>query len=204
MLNRDFSKPKKDYILKNKFVLLALAVIMIASIIVTSILGVNTTPEFDGGYMFSVKVGHEITDAKLEKYTKEIDAILDDNKLDVYSVQFKGEGELSSIQVTYTGEPTINKINKVNKAVSSYFKVELNNISDHEYLEPTIENEDYIYTAVACLIVLLTAVVFTIFRHNIGYALSMLGAGLMSVVSFVLLFGLIRLQATNVIFSLNI
>jgi len=201
MLKRDFSKSKKDYILKNKFILITIVALLVASVIFSVIVGFNTTPEFDGGYMFSVNVGKEVSASKLDDYTDKIDSILNKNNLELYSVQFKGEGELSSLQITYMGNTSISKAEKVNSAIAGYLKIDLEEITNHEFLEPTIKSSDYIYTAVACLLILIGAVIFAIFRYNIGYALSMLGAGVFSVFGIIGIYGLLQLKVTNFIFT---
>ena len=76
MLSRDFTKPKKEYLFKNKFVIIAIAVVLFLSIVMTAVFGFNTTPEFDGGYMFSIEVGKDLTNSNISKYTDKIDNIL--------------------------------------------------------------------------------------------------------------------------------
>lgn len=89
MLNRDFTKSKREYLNKNKVLLIVLALFLVVGIVVTAIFGFNANPEFTGGHVVDIKLTEEISDKELDKYESKINAILSENKLSMYSVQIK-------------------------------------------------------------------------------------------------------------------
>lgn len=193
MLNRDFSKSKREYISKNKALLIVLALFLVVGIVVTAIFGFNANPDFTGGNVVDIQLTEEISDKELDKYENKINSILSENKLSLYSVQLKGQGDNTVLEVKYTGKITEDKINKVNAS----FVLELDNVvADFEHLEfsETVSSSDYIYTIMAGLIILVLASIFVLIRHNIAYAISMISAGLFSVLGLMCVFGILRLE----------
>lgn len=203
MLNRDFSKSKREYIKNNKALLIVLSLFIIVGIIVSSIFGFNTNPDFTGGYVVDVNIGTEISDAKLDKYENKINTLLNENKLSLYSVQIKGEGQNTTLEIKYTGKLTEDKINKLNAGFIAELDAET---TDFEHLEfsKTVSSSDYVYTIMAGLIILLVASIFVIFRHNIAYALALMGAGLFSVLGLLSTYGILRLTMGMPIFFISI
>jgi len=193
MLNRDFTKSKREYLKKNRALLIVLAVFLVVGIVVTAILGFNATPDFTGGHVVDIHLTEDISNKELDKYEQKINSVLAENNLSLYSVQLKGEGDYSVLEVKYTGKVTESKIDKVNAG----FEKELDNIvNEFEHLEfsGVVSSSDYIYAIMAGLIILVLASIFVMARHNIAYAISMLGAGAFSVVGLMCVFGLLRLE----------
>lgn len=202
MLNRDFSKSKREYLKKNKALLIVLSLFIVVGIVMISVLGFNTNPEFSGGHVVDIKLTQEISDKQLDKYEDKINSILADNNLSLYSVQLKGQGDNTVLEVKYTGKITEDKINKVNAG----FVTELDDIvNDFEHLEfsKVVSSSDYIYAIMTGLIILVLASIFVLIRHNIAYAISMMGASIFSVVGLMCVFGILRLEiGTSFLFIL--
>ena len=197
MLNRDFSKPKKDYILKNKLMLIIIGACLLAGILAMSIFGFNATPDFTGCNVVSVNIGSEISSSKLNDYNKTIDTILANNDLDLYSVQVKGDGALTSLEIKYTGKLNQDKINAVNSSFVANLDVELSQISEHEFLDNSVNARDYIYVIAGGLLILALATIFIMFRHNLSYALSMLGASVFSVLALMSIYAIFRFELSS-------
>lgn len=203
MLNRDFSKSKREYLNKNKVLLIVLAVFLVVGIVVTSIFGFNANSDFTGGTVVDIELTQEISDKELDKYESKINSILAENDLSLHSVQLKGQGDYSVLEVKYTGNVTEDKINKVNAG----FILELDNIvQEFEHLEfsATVSSSDYIYTIMAGLIILVIASIFVLIRHNIAYAISLMGASLFSVLALLSTYGILRLQTSSAFFFIAI
>lgn len=193
MLNRDFSKSKREYLKKNKALLIVLALFLVVGIVVTAIFGFNANPDFTGGHVVDIHLTQEVSDKELDKYEDKISSILSENNLSLYSVQLKGQGDNAVLEVKYTGKITEDKINKVNAG----FVTELDDVvNDFEHLEfsKVVSSSDYIYTIMAGLIILVLASIFVLIRHNIAYAISMMGASLFSVLGLMSVFGILRLE----------
>lgn len=199
MLSRDFNAPKKEYINKNKTILIVLGVFILVGIIMMSILGFNRSPEFEGGYVADVKIGQEVSSSQLDKYENKINSILNENNMSLYSVQLKGVGEATTVEIKYTGKLTDSKINAINSSIITDLNLEAQEI-EHLKFDASVKSADYIYTVVAGLIIVLIATLFVIFRHNIAYAISLLGASAFSVLAIMSIFAILRLQITSAFF----
>ena len=203
MLNRDFSKPKREYLNKNKALIIVLALFIVIGIVVTAIFGFNANPDFTGGHVVDIKFTQEISDKELDNYEEKINSILAENNLSLHSVQLKGEGDNSVLEVKYTGKLTEDKINKINAS----FVTELDDVVnsfEHLKFTKTVSSSDYIYTIMAGLIILVIASIFVIFRHNIAYAISLMGASLFSVLGLLSVYGILRLEIGLPIFFITI
>ena len=104
MINRDFTKSSKQYLNKNKFILIALGVILALGIIMLSVFGFKGGIEVKGYNTFSVKLGSIYQADELDDYTEDISENLSSQNANLQSVQITGEGGLTTLVVKYTGK----------------------------------------------------------------------------------------------------
>lgn len=194
MLNRNFNESKKNYISKNKWTLIALGVFVLVGILVAAIFGFNGNPDFKGCNVVNVNVGTTTSDSKLDDYNSKLDKIFASNDLNLYSVQLKGVGAETTLEIKYTGKKTQSKIDKVNADIVSELEVDASQISEHKKVSATIDSADYIWTVVAGLLILIFASVFVAIRHNLAYAMCTLGAGAYSVLAILSAYAILRLE----------
>ncbi|MBQ3502620.1 MAG: hypothetical protein IJA72_03045, partial [Clostridia bacterium] len=103
MISRDFSKSGKEYIKQNKFVLIALAVIIALGVIMLAVFGFNGGSDVKGYNTFSITMGEDYQVSKLGNYTDEIKYALADRNADLQSIQVTGEGDYTTLVVKYSG-----------------------------------------------------------------------------------------------------
>lgn len=193
MLNRDFSRSKREYIAKNKAILIVLALFLLVGVVVSAIFGFNTNPDFTGGHVVDIKLTQEISDKELDKYEDKINSILAENNLTLHSVQLKGVGDNTILEVKYTGKLNEDKINKLNAGFVTELDDVVNNF-EHLEFSKTVSSSDYIYTIMAGLIILVIVSIFVLIRHNIAYAISLMGASIFSVLALLSVYGILRLE----------
>ena len=86
MINRDFTKSNKHYIKQNKFVLIALSVILVLGIIMLCVLGFKGGTEVRGYNTMSINMGMVYQDDKLDTYTDYINEHLSEQDAELISV----------------------------------------------------------------------------------------------------------------------
>ncbi|MBQ8430785.1 MAG: hypothetical protein IJX26_02420, partial [Clostridia bacterium] len=200
MISRDFAQPKKEYLKKNKIALIIISAVVLVGLIVFGIFGLNGNPDFKGCNLVSINIGEDITNKEFDKLSDKIETILAENKLDLYSVQIKGEGINTTLDVKYLGKVSDKKFEAVKVGFVAELDVEVSAISENQWLEKTVSSSDYIYTAVAILLVVLLASLFVLFRHNLSYALSLMGASLMSAIALICVFAIFRFEVNSAFF----
>lgn len=194
MLSRDFTQSKMQYVKKNKLPLIIIACVVVIGILVAGIFGFNSNPDFSGGKVVDIHIQQELSSSELDDYTDKLNSILASQDLSLYSVQIKGEGVETYLEVKYQGKTNQTKINNVNKGIVEEFALSLDDISKHQTLSKTVDSTDYIYTIVAGLIILVLASIFVLIRHNIAYAMCLIGSGLFSVIGMLATFAILRLE----------
>lgn len=194
MLNRDFTKPKRDYILKNKLYLIVALVALIVGAVVIGVFGLNKSVDYTGCYKVIINVGQTINDKTFDKYEDKLNNILNSSDMELYSVQLKGEGMNTSLEVKYIGKISDKKIEKINAGIVTEINVNSTDISEHEFLKKTIHSTDIIFAVVGLLLITVIAVIFAMFRYNIAYAMSMLVASIFSIVGLVICSAVLRLS----------
>lgn len=200
MLNRDFSKTKKEYLLKNKVTLIIIASFLVVGILFLSIWGLNTNPDFSGCNRVEVAIGKEVSDKDMDDYSTKINSVLNRNNCEVYAISLKGEGDSSVVEIKYTGKTSEEKINTINADLASKLEISISNISEHEKVSKTVSAKDYIYTALACILIVLFTMIFVWTRHNLAYAICMLGADAFAFVALILTMAIFRIQISSVFF----
>jgi len=202
MLNRDFAKSGKDYIKKNKFVLITLALIVALGVIMMCVFGFKGGTDVSGYNTFSIKMGTQYDAEHMSDYTDTINTVLASHDADLYSVQLTGQGDYTTLVVKYAGK--VKDIEMLNDDLAMDLSVNGINISDHTKVGASLTSRDYIY-AVACgLIIVALAVIFTAIRYNMACAISVLGSGLLGVALLMSITAIFRLTINGSFLAINI
>ena len=195
MINRDFTKSGKQYIKQNKFVLIALAIIILAG-------GFNGGSDVSGYNTFSIKIGTEYKADELTVYTENIKVNLAENDADLISVQLTGEGDATTLVVKYTGK--VESIDKLNKELAADFKLDATKITEHTSVSANLKSKDYIYAVVAGLIILTLATIYAAIRYNLACAISAMGGSLLGVSLLLSLSAIFRFTINGSFLAINI
>ena len=202
MINRDFTRSGKEYVKKNKFVLIALALILAMGIVMLCVFGFKGGSDVAGYNTFSIKMGNEYEADELKDYTQNINIVLAENDANLHSVQLTGEGDYTTLVVKYSGN--IDDINKFNVELANELDVNVNIISEHYKVEASITSRDYIY-AVACGLVIITiAVIYMAFRHNLACTITALIGSILGVALLMALVLIFRLTVNSSFLAINI
>ena len=184
--NRDFSKSNKTFFGKNKFAILTLVIILLAGLICGLIFGFNGNFEFKGYNEFSIAVGDLETKTVSKWEDKATDVV---NKFggDVYSVTIEGEGSNAKIVVHYNKTLKLSTQNEINNELATKLGVDESAISEHNHVGSSVQSKDYLFTAVAIVLVVTIATIFALFRYDSACAISLLlscGIGSLLFMSF--------------------
>ncbi|MBQ8615623.1 MAG: hypothetical protein IJ415_03555 [Clostridia bacterium] len=203
MLKRDFTKSNKEYFKKNKIVLISVAVFLLLGIIIFSIFGMNGNFEINGYNEFSITVGEKATE-KFGTHQQEIGKIVNsfDGKFD--NVSIYGEGDNTKYVVRYLKDVNGNEQIEINKLVAEKLGIEVDNISEHMSVGPVVKNTDYIYTAVAILLIVVITTIFAYARYNGASALSVMLACLIGTLAFMSIGAILRLSVGMSYFAMLI
>ncbi len=201
MINRDFSSSGKQYIKQNKFVLIALAVVVVMAIIMICTLGFNAGADVKGYRTFSINLS-SVDKVDMSNYEKDISLALSSNDASLYSVQLAGEGEQSILIVKYMGE--IKDEAKTNAEIANVLQINVEEISTHSKVSPSILAKDYIFTIACGLIIIALAVIFIAIRYNLACAITALVSSLLSVILLISLTAIFRLTVTSSFLAINI
>ena len=203
MINRDFTKPGKQYIKQNKFVLIALAAVILAGVIMLCVFGGFKGGSDVSGYnTFSVKIGSEYKADKLANYTENINMNLAENKAELLSVQLTGEGDSTTLIVKYSGKAK--DIEKLNQELAADLQLDVTKISQHSSVSASLDNKDYIYAVVAGLVILALAVIYIGIRYNLACAITAMAGSLLSVVLLMALTAIFRFTINSSFLAINI
>lgn len=194
MLNRDFSKSKKIYLAKNKWTLIGIGVVLLIGILIAGIFGFNRNPDYVGCNMVNVNIGETVSDSDFDDYNSKLNTVFASNDLNLYSVQLKGEGAETTLEIKYTGKSNDTKIADVNSQIANELKVDISKISAHKKVSATVDSTDYVYAVLAGLLILVFASIFVAIRHNMSYAICTLGAGAFSVLAMLCTYAILRLE----------
>lgn len=194
MLNRNFSESKKTYLSKNKWNLIALGVFVLIGVLVAAIFGFNGNPEIKGCHLVNINIGTTTTDSQLDDYNSKLNQVFASNDLNLYSVQLKGVGAETTLEVKYTGKKIESKIENLNADIATELEVDASQISQHKKVSATVSSSDYIWTVVAGLLILIFASIFVAIRHNLAYAMCTLGAGVYSILAMLSAYAILRLE----------
>lgn len=193
MLRRDFTKSNKEYLKKNRVVLISIAVFLVLGIIMFSIFGMNGNFEIKGYNEFTVTVGEKATE-HFGTHQQEIGKIINsfDGKFD--NVSIYGEGDETKYVVRYMNSVKQNQQLEINDLIAEKLEIDVELVSSHVKVSPIVDNVDYIFTAVAILLIIVLATIFAYARYNGASALSVLLACLIGTVGFMSIGTLLRLS----------
>ena len=203
MLKRDFSKSNKEYFKQNKIALISVAVFLILGIILFAIFGMNGNFEVNGYHEFSVTVGENAT-KKFGKHQQDISKIVNSFDAKFDNVSIYGEGDETKFVVRYLKDVNGNIELEINKLVAEKLGVSSDMVSEHVSVEPIVKNTDYIYTAVAILLIMVISTIFAYARYNGASALSVLLASIIGTIGFMSFTTILRLQVGMSYFAMLI
>ncbi|MFQ6724054.1 MAG: hypothetical protein ACLRFE_01790 [Clostridia bacterium] len=202
MINKDFTKSNKHYIKQNKIVLIALSVILALGVIMLCVFGFKGGTEVKGYNTFSIKIGASFEADKLDDYTEDINKCIAYYDGNLQSVQLTGEGDNTILIIKYSGK--VKDINMLNGDLATDLEINVNAISEHTQVSPSLTSNDYIY-AVACgLIIVTIAVIFIAFRYNLACAIASLVSSFMGIALLMALTATLRLTINSSFLAINI
>lgn len=194
--NRDFTASNKQYFSKNKFPILILCLVLVLGVVCGLVFGVRGNFEISGYNEFSV-LAENIKTTELNKYQKDIETIVNKNGGDVFSISVGGEGNFSKFIVKYSATLKSATQTEINKEIAQKLGIEeseiANYISNHNFVAPVVRGRDYIFTAVAILIIVVLATIFAYFRYDGACAVSTILAALIGSLLFISFSTILRL-----------
>jgi len=193
MLNRDFTKSNKEYFKANLRPLIAIAVFLLVGIIIFSIFGMNGNFEISGYNEFTISVNDTIIE-KHSTHQREIGNIINSYGGQFDTMTIYGEGDDTKYVVRYMEDLSASQQAEVNALVAEKLQVEDTNVSSHIVVGNSVENKDYLYTALSILILVTIATIFAYARYNGAAGLSMLLANLFGLLGFMSVGTILRLR----------
>lgn len=191
MLNRDFTKTNSDYFKKNVVAVSIFSAFLVLGLLVIAIFGFNGNFEMKGYYEFSVNVT-ESTD--YYKYGKVIEKTVDDFGGDFDNLLEVGEGDNTQLVVRYLKPLSQEKQDKIEEKLVEKLEISVDDINEHYYVKPVAKSADYIFTAMAILIIVALSSVFAYFRHNGACAITVILACALGTLSFLSISSILRLS----------
>ena len=203
MLNRDFTKSGKQYIKQNKFVLIALAVILTLGVIMLCVCGgFKGGADVSGCTTFSINIGSNYEVDDLDDQIEIVNDKLIENKAELLSVQLTGEGDATTLVVKYLG--TVKDIDDFNFDIAKKLEISALNISEHTKLSASLKSSNYLYAVVCGLIILSVAVVYIAVRYNLACAITALGGAALGVATLMAVTSIFRLTINSSFLAINI
>ena len=192
MLNRDFSKSNKEYFKQNRVVLIAIGVLLLVGILVFAICGMNGNFEIHGYNEFSVIV----SEAKTEDYSKHKDAI--GNIVNSYNGRFDnviiyGEGDDTKYVVRYLDDIQSESVLEINSLIAEELSVDIDSVSSHIHVGPTVKGTHYLFTAVSILLLIVIATIFAYIRYNGASALAIIIGCLLGTLGYMAIGSILQL-----------
>ena len=202
MINRDFTRSGKEYIKKNKIVLIALAAIIAVGIVMICAFGFKSGADINGYNTFSINIGTEYKSDNLGDYTQDINTNLSAYDAELQSVQLTGEGDGTTLVVKYMGK--IKDVSKLNMELAEDLKIDVSTISEHTEVSASLTNQDYIYTIACGLIIVTLAVIYIVCRYNLACGITALCASSLGFVLLMCLTSMFRLTINSSFLAINI
>ena len=193
MLNRDFTKSNREYIKKNKFVLIGTVALLVIGIIIACIFGFNGNFEMKGYNEFSVNVG-SVSSKTAREFKSDIKSVANSYGADVDNISILSEGDLTQFVVRYTNCVGEENQAKLNAEIATKLEINISKISSHIEVEPVVKAADYIYTAAAILILVAIATIFSSVRYNGASAIAVLSACALGTLGFMSIGAILRLS----------
>ena len=193
MLNRDFTKSNKEYIKKNKFVLIGTVALLVIGILIACFFGFNGNFEMEGYNEFSVNVG-SVSGKDARECREDIKKIVNSYGGDVDTISIFNEGDLTQYVVRYSNNLSAENQSKINAEISVELEIEVSRISSHIEVDAVVKASDYIYTAAAILLLVVIATLFSYFRYNGASAIALLSACALGTLGFMSIGAILRLS----------
>lgn len=202
MLNRDFTKPSREYVKKNWIVLACLGAVILMGIIMMCVLGFNAGPDLNGYNTFLVKVGSAYQQSKSSAYVENIKNNLTEVDCELYSVQLAGEGDNARLVVKYRDE--VKNQTEFNTALAQDLGLDVSLITEHTEVEKNVTSKDYIYAVTCGLIIIACATVYLAIRYNLACAITSIISSFLSVALLLSLVAIFRLRVDSSFMAINI
>lgn len=199
MLNRDFTKTNKDYFNKNKFALIFIALFLVVGIVLSCVFGLRGNFELAGYNEFTVKIGSEMnvseTSSKVEQIVRSYNAEFD-------TASVFGEGDDTKLVIRYLKEQSAENQANINNKIAEKLEIDVADISEHVAVAPVVRKTDYIYTAMAILLLAALSSVFAFIRYNGASAIAVIVSSIVGSASFISICAMLRLTVGLSIFAL--
>lgn len=192
MLNRDFTKSNKEYIAKNKIPLIILVAVLVVGIIVMAVFGLRGNFEMTGYNEFAVTVGTDTS--KYNDYVSKISNSVNEFGGEYESYSIFDEGDDTKIIIRYLNDLSSDKQVALNEDLSGNLSLDITMFSSHTHVGPVADNIDYIYTAVAILLLYVVVSIFAYVRYNGASAVSLLLSCALATLGFISLTAILRLS----------
>ena len=193
MLRRDFTKSNKEYFKKNKIILIAVAVFLAVGILMFSLLGMNGNFEINGHNEFSIIVGEKATQS-FGTHQQDIGKIVNSFDAKFDNVSICGEGDDTKYVVRYLKDINGNDEAEINVLIAEKLNVEIEKVSEHVKVSPVVTNKDYVYTAVAILIIIVITSIFAYVRYNGASALAIILGCILGTLGLISIGAILRLS----------
>lgn len=188
--NRDFSKSNKEYFNKNKFAIIILSAILLVGLLCGLVFGFNGNFELKGYNEFNISVGN-LESKTVAKWEDSATDIVNKFGGDVFKTSIEEEGDNAKIVIQYNKTLKASTQDEVNKEIATKLGIaesEIPNyISAHHQVGATVKGRDYLFTAVAIILLVTIATIFAIFRYDSACAMSLVlscGIGSLLFMSF--------------------
>lgn len=199
MLNRDFSKSNKDYFNKNKISLLVLGLFLVLGLVIACVFGFHGNFELAGYNEFSVRIGSE---QSVNETSKQIKQIVETYDADFDTTLVFGEGDETKIVVRYLKDLSDDQQTELADKIAQKLNLELSDISEHVAVSSVARATDYIYTAVAILLLVALSSLFAFIRYNGASAMAVIICSAVGSLGFLSLCAILRLTVGLSIFAL--
>ncbi len=201
MLNRDFSKSNKEYFGKNKIALIVLSLFLVVGVVVASIFGLRGNFEIAGYNEFSVTIGSE---RKISETSKEVEQIVKSFNTQFDTISVYGQGDDTKLIVRYLKDISAEDQTTINTKIAEKLGIEVVNISEHVDVAPVVRTVDYIYAAVAILLLVALASLFAMIRYNGASAMAVIFSCIIGTAGFISICAILRLTVGLSIFAIMV
>ena len=105
-----------------------------------------------------------------------------------------GQGDNTILVVRYLNNLSDVQETEINQDVASKIEIDVVKISEHTHVNPIVTNKDYIFTAVAIMLLVVIATIFAYVRYNGASAITTLFASLFGTLGLIACTTILRLS----------
>lgn len=193
MLNRDFKKSNKEYFKSNLRPLIAVAVFLLLGVLVFSIFGMNGNFEIAGYNQFTISVNETLAE-KYSTHQREIGNIVNSYGGQFDTMTIYGEGDNTQYVVRYKQDLNDSHQAEINLLVAEKLQIDAKNVSSHIEVGKTVENKDYLYTALSIVLLTVVLTIFAYARYNGASGISVMLANIFGTLFFMSIGTILRLR----------